>query len=148
MKKQSKIFAIISLIIVVCALAFAIVNQIAFKDFLVHPILNFLLFNAVCFGVLLLVCALLKKSPWHFFLSAGLICLSALYLILSLVKPWWISLIVVISLIAIFVIISYLFCGCKTEEISLNKSTDYKNYKQREKEEETEEEVPQIKSFK
>jgi protein-S-isoprenylcysteine O-methyltransferase Ste14 len=93
--------------------------------------------------------AFLKKSPWYFFLSAILFGLSALYLLLSLVKPWWISIIVLLVLFGIFAVLSYIRCGNKTEDIALNKSEDYKNYKDRKNEDlEEKEEIPQLKSFK
>lgn len=149
MKKQNKIFLIVSLLILVCSLAFLLLNQFTFKDFLVHPILNFLLFNAVCFGVLAIVLAIKGKSPWYFFLSGILFGLSVLYVLLDQVDPWWIALITLFVLFGVFALLSYIVCGNKTEDIALNKSDDYKNYKEREKEKvEEKEEIPVLKSFK
>lgn len=149
MKKQTKVLAFISLCILVLSTAFLLVNEFVFKDFLVHPILNFLVFNALSFGALCIVLAFLKKSPWYFFLSAILFTLFALYLLLVLVDPWWISIIAVFVLFGVFTALSYMRCGNKTEDIALNKSDDYKNYKEREKEKvEEKEEIPELKSFK
>lgn len=149
MKKQNKIFLIVSVLILVCSLAFLLLNQFTFKDFLVHPILNFLLFNAVCFGVLDIVLAIKGKSPWYFFLSGILFGLSVLYVLLDQVDPWWIALITLFVLFGVFALLSYIVCGNKTEDIALNKSDDYKNYKERGKEKvEEKEEIPVLKSFK
>ena len=63
----------------------------------------------------------------------------------------------VISLIvvwAIFAIVSIIICGNQTENIALNKSSNYKDYKQRKVEKEEsekekgKEEIPTLKSFK
>ena len=68
---------------------------------------------------------------------------------------WWLIVIVDAVIAILFVVISFMTAGSRTEDIALNKSPDYKNYEQRSAEREEKEKAeeenyvpPEIKSFK
>ena len=153
--KNRMILGVCSIAIFVLALAFMIIDWVLPLGFLVHPVLNCVAILFLGFGIMTLVLAFKKKSPWYMFLSAGLIGLVALYVLLARVlSAWWIELVVTLAIFAIFAILSVTMFGNKTEDIALNKSPEYKNYEQRKAEkqaaeaEKEEEPLPEIKSFK
>lgn len=118
-----------------------------------HPVLTFLFCLFLGCGVLLLILGFARRSHWFLFLSSFLIGLAVFYA-LSQYVFWWLALIIVGVVWAIFGIMSFMCNGSMTEDIALNKSADYKNYEQRKAEKdklersEPKEELPEIKSFK
>jgi len=151
--KKQLVVGIVSIAIFVCSLALMLLDVFVPLNIWTHPVLTFLFALFVGFGVLTFVLAILNRLPWYFFLSAILLGLALLYVLLQYVKIW-IALIIVIVFIAIVPIISFIVAGNKTEDIALNKSSEYKDYYQRKAEKEKaeiekeKEELPEIKSFK
>ena len=149
MKNNRLVLGVLSVLIVLSALTFTLLNALLPFDFLVHPILNFLLIIFVGFGILAFCLGLTKKSPWFIFISNILLSLSVLYLTLYYVK-WWISLLIVVVFAVCVSIISVMRCGNVTEQTD-NNNPNYKNYFERKKEQEgkdEEQEIPELKSFK
>ncbi len=153
--KNQLIVSLISIAILIVSLTFALLDALIPLNLFIHPILNFLLVAFIGFGVLTLILGIIKSSPWYMFLSAVLIGLALVYLLIQFLgEMWWLSLLVVGVVWIIFAILSFIYSGNKTENIALNKSTDYKDYKTRKKEEKNSEdngekkELPKIKSFK
>ena len=154
--KNQLIISIVSILISVTSLVFCILDFTgALKLWLTawHPILTFLLFMFIGFGVLTIVLGAVRKSPWLYFLSSILFGLS-IFGILFHYLPWWICLIALVVLWIIIGLLSFVSAGNKTESIALNNSEDYKNYKERRaekfqaEESKEKEELPEIKSFK
>ena len=154
--KKQLIIAISSLLILVIALTFCILDFtgiVKFWQWAWHPILTFLLFAFVGFGFICMILGILNKSPWFYFLTSVLLSM-ALFGILFHYIPWWICLIAVIVLCSITALFSFITAGNKTENIALNDKPEYKNYKERREEklkaeaENEKEELPEIKSFK
>ena len=152
--KRNIVLGVVSICILLVALTLALLE--ALVPFQIwpgfsHPTLDFLLCIFVGFGVMTLVFAFEKRSPWYFFLTASLLAPALFYVLIHFI-PWWICLIVVFVLWAVSAIVSFMRAGNQTEDIALNKSPDYKNYEQRKaeesKEEKPEKELPKIKSFK
>ena len=162
MKNSPKkvVIGVSSIVILVLALVFAIVNGIQPVDVWGHAqpigfgwhVLDFLLVLCIGFGVLCAVLGFSGKSAWYVFLSTGLLTLGLLYLLLYLVF-WWIAIIILFVFVAVMCILYVTICGSKTE-FAVNKDPDYKNYEQRKAEKDAleaskpEEELPEIKSFK
>ena len=154
MSKTKKIvYTITSSLIVLFALAFCILDWKLKIDFGYHPILSFLFVIFAGFGIVVLVLAFQAKSPWFFFTSAIMVGLSVFYVMFYYTR-YWVAIIVTVGIWALFAILSIVICGNTTENIALNKSPDYKDYKQRRAEKleaeanKPEEELPEIKSFK
>jgi ABC-type multidrug transport system fused ATPase/permease subunit len=153
MKNKRLVLGLTSIAVILVSLAVMLVDIFAPLNLWTHPVLNLLFCMFVGFGILTLVLAVKSKSPWYFFLSAFLLGLALFYALMQYVK-WWIALVVLLLLLIVVAIISVIVAGNKTEDIALNKSAEYKDYKQRREEkiakEENEqpEELPQIKSFK
>lgn len=151
--KKSVVLGCISICVLLAALTFALLD--AFVPFTFwrysHPVLNFLFCILLGFGVMTLVFAFRMQSPWYFFLSSVLLGLAFFYVLIQYVV-WWICLLIVVVVWSIFGVISFMSAGNKTEDIALNKSSDYKTFEQRKAEEKSEEkpekELPEIKSFK
>lgn len=140
-----------SLCIVLVSLVVMVLDYAVPLNLWFHPALNFLFCVLTGFGVFCIVLGIVKKSPWYFFLSSGQLVLSLIYLLIFYkVDPF----IIIISAVVLCVVIclsSLMVCGNKTEDIALNSKDDYKDYKEREKENSTleiKEELPEIKSFK
>ena len=153
--KKRLAVSIAAIAILVVSLAVALCDALIPLDIWVHPILTFLFCIFVGFGVMCLVFGFTKKSPWYFFLSAIFLGLAFVYAFCCSVPDfWWISLIVVAVIWAIFAILSFMSSGSHSEDIALNKSPDYKNYEQRKADRERAESekqpepLPEIKSFK
>ncbi len=151
-KSKSRIVSLtISLLILVGALVFMICDWAIPIGLWTHPLLNFFAFLCVGFGIMSVVFAFLRKSPWFFFLSGGLIAFVGLYVSIQYLA-WWISVIIFIFIFAVAALLSLIVVGNKTENIALNDSADYKDYKERKSEKDSEEketeELPEIKSFK
>lgn len=150
---KKKGYLLSSILIILSALVFCVLDWTLVLNFCLHPITNFLFVLFIGFGFLTLILAVKNKSPWFFFVSAIFLGLSAFYVSIFYVV-YWVSIIITISLLAVFVILSLIICGSKTEDIALNKSPDYKNYQQRKEEkailesEKPQEDIPVIKSFK
>ncbi len=151
--KKQLIGSVIALVIVLASLAVMICDWAIPLNIYVHPILTFLMCLFGGLGLMCLVYGFMGKSPWYFFLSAILIGLSGFYIAVNNLV-WWISLIIVFVFWAVMGILSYMSAGNKTEDIALNKSSEYKDYKTRKAEKEAAEaaeepkELPKIKSFK
>lgn len=149
--KNRVILGITSIIIFVLATVLMIVDWAVPLNLFTHPVLNFVAVLFLGFGIISLVLSLKKKLVWFLFLSAILIGFFALYILLNVLDAWWIALVIMVAIWAVFAIISVMVFGNITENISINKSPDYKTYHERkaEQKEETEEEtLPEIKSFK
>lgn len=154
MKYKKNLFLGVSVItILMLSLVFALLDALIPLKIWIHPALNFLFALCIGFGIMTLVLAFAKKSPWFFFLSATLLGLAFFYVLMQYIA-WWIVLIILVVVLAIFAVVSIIISGNQTENIALNKSSDYKNYEQRkaeeQKKENTEDEkpLPELKSFK
>ena len=151
--KKSITLGIISLIIVLASITLCILDWAIPLNIFIHPVLTLLLVAFAGFGLLTLVLAFSKKSPWFFFASALLMGPAVLYVTIMYLD-WWISLIIMLAVWAVWGILSVIVCGNKTEAIAENESPDYKDYEERRREKELEEAmnpaepIPQIKSFK
>lgn len=151
-KSKSRIISLsVSLLILVGALVFMICDWAIPIGLWTHPLLNFFAFLCVGFGITSIVFAFLRKSPWFFFLSGGLIALAGLYISIQYLV-WWIAVIIFVFVFVVVALLSLMVAGNKTESIALNDSPDYKDYKARKFEKNSEaketEELPEIKSFK
>lgn len=153
--KKSKVYLLIGIAIIVLSVAFMILNLLAFEDFLVHPVLNTVALIALSFAVVSYIKAFTEKAPVFFMLGGILFGFVLLYVLLALlIELWWIAVIITIAVWFITALTSYIIAGNKTEEIALNKSSEYKNYEERMKEKyekgekEEKKELPEIKSFK
>ena len=100
---------------------------------------------------------IVRKYVWHIFCGAGLFILALFYAGFDVFKfDWWINLIIAFALIFVFVGISVIIAGKKTEEIALNDHVEYKDYKQRQAEkleaeklaESEQGPMPELKTFK
>ena len=151
--KRQMTGSIIALLILLASLALTICDWAIPLNIYVHPILTFFMCLFGGLGIMCFVYGLLRKSPWYFFLSAVLLGLSGFYIAVNHLD-WWLSIIIVFVLWAIIALLSYMTAGNKTEDIALNKSPDYKDYKTRSAEKaaaeaaEEPKELPKIKSFK
>ena len=151
-KKQLAI-SLIAILITLASFTIMLLDFLIPLKIWVHPILTFLLCMCSGFGVMSIVLAFIKKSPWYFFLSAVLLGLSVIYVMLQFL-PWWIGVAGVGVLLIIIAIICFIVTNNKTDSIALNNSPEYKNYEQRKQEkieqekEQATEELSKIKSFK
>ncbi len=153
LSKNRLIVSIASIAIVLASLAFMLLDIFIPLNIWLHPVLNFLFGILLGFGVLLMVLGFTRRSHWFLFLSSILMGLAVFYVLAQYVF-WWIVLIVVVVVWVIFGIMSFMCNGSMSEDIALNKRSDYKNYEQRKAEKEElekvqpKEELPEIKSFK
>ena len=149
--KKNLLLGVSALTVLTLSLVFALLDALIPLKIWTHPILNFLFAICIGFGIMVLVMAFIKKSPWFFFTSAILFGLAFFYVLMQYIT-WWIVLIILVVVLAIFAVVSFMTAGNKTEDIALNKSPDYKNYEQRKAEdnatEKEEKPLPKIKSFK
>ncbi len=151
-KKQLAV-TLVCIAVLVVSLVITLLDALVPLKIWVHPALTFLFCLCVGFGVLLSVLGFARKSVFYFFLSAILLGLALVYALSNYID-WWIGVIVVAVVWAIFGCVSFIANGNRTEDIALNKSPDYKDYKQRKAEKEAAEqaeekkELPEIKSFK
>lgn len=153
--KKNLIVGISILTVLTLSLTFLLLNLLIPFTLWIHPFLNFLFVLFVGFGILTLVAGFVTKNPWFFFWAAVLLGLAGLYVLINYLKLWWVVLIILVIFWAILAVISFMRVG-SVEDISLNKSSDYKTYDQRKAEEEAKENdeekeekpLPQIKSFK
>ena len=151
--KNQFIYTVISISILVLSVAFLLIDALVPLNLWTHPFLNFLFCICLGFGALSFAVAVKKSSPWYFFLGATLFGLALIYVLWQYI-PWWIGVIIVAVVLIICSLVSLISAGNQTENIALNKSKDYKNYKERKaiKDEEEKnspkEQLPEIKSFK
>ena len=151
-KKQLAV-TLVGIAILVVSLTMTLLDALVPLEIWLHPALTFLFCICVGFGVLLTVLGFVNKSVFYFFLSSILLGLALVYALSNYID-WWIGVIVVAVVWAIFGCVSFIANGNRTEDIALNKSPDYKDYKQRKAEKEAAEqaeekkELPEIKSFK
>ena len=153
---KNLVLGIVSITILVASLAFALVDAFLPLNLWVHPILNFFFGIFAGFGVTVLVLAIKDKATWYFFISAILLALAVLYVLIAYSVVWWTIIISIAVLLAVFAIVSVMVAGNMTEDISLNKSPDYKTFEQRKAEEKEKEQnqekeekpLPELKSFK
>ena len=156
LNKRQAAFAISALAVFVLALVLTILEWSGVFTVCSHPILMFFLVAAAGLGVILAVQGFLGKSPFRFFLSAVMFLYVASYCLADFAHMvWWLIVIVDAVIAILFVVISFMMAGSRTEDIALNKSPDYKNYEQRSAEREEKEKAeeenyvpPEIKSFK
>jgi len=155
LSKKQLALSVSSIAILVVSLVVMLLDIFIPIDLWVHPILTFLFCVFIGFGIMCLALGFSEKSPWFFFLSAILLGLAFIYaFVCSVSEYWWISLVVVAVVWAIFAVLSFMSAGNRTEDIALNKSPEYKNYEQRKAEREKAESeakpetLPEIKSFK
>lgn len=157
MKKlqRNKVVLLISVAILLISLVVTLCDALVPLNIWVHPVLTFLFCLFVGFGVTLIALAFIVRSPFYFFLSAGLLGIALFYALVNYMT-WWIALIALFVTWGVFACLSFLVNGNKTEDIALNKSDEYKDYKTRKAEKETAEaekgedkkELPEMKSFK
>lgn len=151
--KKQLFVSIASIAVVLISLAVLLCDYLIPIRFWTHPMLNFLFCIFLGFGIIAFVLGVANKSPWYFFLCSLCVGLSLIYLMLQYL-PWWIGLVIVCCAWFILVMISIISSGNKTEDIALNKRSDYKDYNQRnaeklaEEQNKPQEELPEIKSFK
>ncbi len=153
--KKNLVLAVLSICVLTISLTFALVDALVPLDVWTHPLLNFLFCAAVGFGIIAMCLGFTKSLPWYFFLSTVLLGLAFFYALVQYI-PWWICVLIVVVVWAIFGIMSFMKAGNQTEDIALNKSPDYKTFEQRKAEEaakkaeekKTEKPLPEIKSFK
>ncbi len=147
--KKQLVITLSSIVILLASLAVMICDFVVPLDFWTHPILTFLFCNSVGFFALCLIVGLANKSVFNFFISAICVTFAVIYAFAHY-SFWWIGLFVLVVLWAIIALVSFMIMGSKTEAIALNENPDYKNYKERAKEEKIQEkeELPEIKSFK
>ena len=161
LKKQlrtiSIVYAASALFIAVVSAVFAIIDGVKDWGITSHPILTFIFFACAGFSVLLLIAGIIRKYVWHIFCGACLALFVFVYAGFDVFNfKWWITLIIAFVLVIIFVGLSIIIAGRKTEEIALNDHVEYKDYKQRQAEkaeaeklaEENQEPLPEIKTFK
>ena len=153
-KSKNLVLGIVSIAVLIASLTFALLDAFVPLDLWVHPALNFFFGIFFGFGVMTLVMAIKNKSTWYFFVSAILLAIAMLYVLIAYSVIWWVIIISVAVLLAVFAIVSVMVAGNMTEDIALNKSPDYKTFEQRkaeekEKEKDKEEKpLPELKSFK
>ena len=153
--KKNLITAVMSICILALSLVFTLLDALIPLNVWTHPLLNFLFCIALGFGIMTICFGFIKSSPWYFFLGAILLGLAFFYAFIQYI-PWWICLLIVVVVWAIFGITSVMRAGNQTEDLALNKSPDYKTFEKRKAEEkatmgEQEKEtkpLPEIKSFK
>ncbi len=147
--KKQVIFYAVAILIVLSSVAFLLCDCLIPLNIWTHPVLNFLFFICLGFGIEVFVYGFINKSPWFIFVSSLLLGLTLIYLLAHYIA-WWIGLIVIVSIWVVIAFINIIFIGNKTENIALNSSDDYVPYKDRIKQdkEEKPEDLPQIKSFK
>lgn len=154
--KKQLYLSLISLAILIVSLVLTLCNALIPWNIWGGESFRKILFFVFCifvgFGILCAFIAGAEKSPWYFFISAILIGLALLYALLAYI-PWYLDIIIFVCLLAVVSILSFIVAGRETEDIALNKSSDYKNYEQRKEEKEKleskeEKELPKIKSFK
>lgn len=153
--KKNLLSGIVAVCILVLSLVFTLLDALIPLNIWTHPALNFLFCIFLGFGVMTLVFAFKKESAWFFFLSAVLLGLAFFYVLMQYIL-WWIALIVLVVVLVIFAVVSFIVAGSQTENIALNKSSEYKTFEERKaeeierlkNEENTEKPLPQIKSFK
>lgn len=151
--KNQVLLSIISILIIIVAIAVMICDWAVPLNIFMHPVLTFFMIVFGGFGILCYALGGVKKSSWFFLIGAFQIGLVIIYVLICVRVYWYIALIVMLSFWTITGIVTFLVCGNKTEEIALNKSSNYKDYKQRNAEQQKDdntknEELPEIKSFK
>lgn len=150
--KKNLLLGVSALTIFTLALVFALLDALVPLKIWTHPALNFLFAMFAGFGIMVLIMAFLKKSPWFFFVSAILLGVAGLYVLLQYNIIWWLILIILFVFFAVFALLGFMTAGNQTEDIAINKSSDYKNYEQRKAAEQAKEKeekpLPEIKSFK
>lgn len=161
LKKELRILSIVYsialLVIAVSSAVVAIIDGVKGLGITSHPILTFIFIASSGIALLLLIGGIVRKYVWHIFCGAGLFILALFYAGFVVFDfEWWINLIIAIALIFVFVGISVIIVGRKTEEIALNDHVEYKDYKQRQAEKLEAEKLaenecapmPEIKTFK
>ena len=150
MKKSNLVIGVVSILIILASLAFMLCDIFIPIYLWYHPVLNFLAFILIGFGLLCIVLGVIKKSTFYYFLSVLFLTPAIFYILIQYIK-WWIVLIILICLCSVLAILGVILFGNKSESIALNELPDYKNYKERYAEKQanaTQEELPKIKSFK
>ena len=149
MKKNNLLFLSLSILILIIALTFTLLDALLPIGFLIHPVLSFLLVLFLGFGVLLFFNGVKIKSHWFLFVSNIFLSLALLYLTVTFVK-WWLSILIVVVFSAILSIFTVLVCG-NAQEYADNKKDGYLTYAERKnlkEEDASTQPLPEIKSFK
>lgn len=154
--KKQAVYSVAALAVIILALVLTILEWTEVFVICSHPVFMFFLVAAAGLGIIVTVQGAENKSPFRFFLAAVLFIYVASYALADFASlPWWIILIVDVVILILFVTVSFMVAGNKTEAIALNKSPDYKNYEERQAEREAKEKAeeenytpPEIKSFK
>lgn len=149
--KNQTLVAVLSILVLLISLAVLLCDIFIPLNFWTNPVLNFLFALFTGFGLISLGIAINKRSSWFVFLSAILLGLAIIYVLAQYIK-WWIGLIIVAVIWAVFAIFSFILGANKTE-YAVNDSQEYENYHQRKAKKDDEskeenEELPEIKSFK
>lgn len=150
MKKKINLIASICILLVsVVVMILHIANVFSLWENFSHPILTFVLCAAALFGLYCYVLFILSKSAPGAFFGAVLLSVFAV-LVLVHYEFWWIVFVIVPVFCVITALLSYLIRGNKTDEIAENDKDGYKTYEERKKQEsdDTEEKLPELKSFK
>ncbi len=148
---KNKIFyGIISIFILLVSLTFSIVDFIVPLNFWTHPVLNFAFLICLGFGLFGIIYGLKNKASMFVLAGAFLLGLASYYAFFQYLG-WFMPLIIVFTIWAIFAIIGYVRIGIIAEQ-ALNDSPEYKadlikNGIGLNGDAETEE-LPEIKSFK
>lgn len=152
MKKLVK--AIVSVVIVLSALAFTLVDALVPLKFWTHPILNFFFILFAGFGIYYIISGLMFKSVGTYFCGASLTAVALIY-VLAQYLVWWLIILILIVWLSVSGIIGNSTVGGHTE-YAKNKDKDYKTFDERKAEEKAkaetetdkEQELPELKSFK
>ncbi|MBQ8426998.1 MAG: hypothetical protein IJX16_04475 [Clostridia bacterium] len=148
--KNKLFYSIICIVILLVSLSLMLVDFLIPLNLWTHPVLTFFFCLFVGFGLFSFIYGLKNKSAWFVFISSILLGLASFYALIQYLV-WWISIVIVFVLWAMFALLSFMRSGTKTEEV-LNDNPEYKDYYQRKKENEDgkreSEELPEIKSFK
>lgn len=139
MNKNNKINLILAMMVFIVSLVLAICNGVMEELKFGIPVVNFFFYLFTGFALISYGIAIKNKKPQYFFLGAILATLCVIYLFILLKIVWWIILLSCIVVIALSILLSYLIAGNQTEDIALNKSPEYKNYKERQAEKEEKE---------
>lgn len=154
-KKQAA-YAVIAALISILALVLTILEAQEVFVICSHPVFMFFFALTAGLGILLTVQGILEKSPFRLFLASFLIVYALSYALADFAHlAWWLIVIIAAVTLILFLTVSFLRAGSKTEAIALNKYPEYKNYEQRKAEREEKEKAeeesyvpPEIKSFK
>ncbi len=133
-KSKKDIFAVSAVLILAVIVMILRITVSGFVCF-AHPIFAFLYTACAGLCLLYLVNGIIYKSPVDFFAFALTFLFVLTYSLIDFAKlEWWAVLIIDLVAVVLSIFLSFLVSGNKTEDIALNEKPDYKNYKQRQEE--------------